>query len=203
VIVKLYYVPMTRAGRARWMLEELEVPYELHRLEVSAKENRQPAYQALNPLGQVPTLVDGDVVIYESLAICLYLADKYLEKGMAPPPSSPLRGPYYQWSVFSMVTVEKAVDQVNQHTVRLPEAQRVPAMAEAGRARFRDVAAVVDAALGDRELLVGDRFNAADLMMAAVLGWGKLFGLLAGFPRLEAYVRRHVGRPAAKRSRAD
>jgi glutathione S-transferase len=202
--MKLSYVPHTRAVRARWMLEELEVPYELHRLDPASRENRQPPYLRLNPLGQVPTLVDGDVVIFESLAICLYLADRFPDRGLAPPPGSPERGAYYQWSVFSMVTVEKAVDQVSQHTVRLPQAERLPAMVEAGRARFREAAAVVDGALEGRLFLAGDRFTAADLMMASVLGWGKLLGLLGeGFPRLADYIRRQVSRPAAKRARAD
>ncbi len=201
--MKLYYVPSTRAGRARWMLEELEIPYELHRLDPSVRENRQPPYLALNPLGTVPTLVDGDVVVYESLAICLYLADKFPDKGLAPPPGSPERGPYYQWSVFSMVTLEKGLDLVNLHTVRLPEDKRIPQAAEMGRARFLEAAAVLDQALADREYLVGGRFTTADLVTGAVLGWGKLFGLLGDHPRLVDYVRRQVGRPAARRSRAD
>ena len=201
--MKLYYVPMTRAGRARWMLEELEVPYELHRLDVTTQENKGAAYRAIHPLGQVPALVDGDVTVFESLAVLLYLADKYPEKGLAPPVGSPLRGAYYTWSVYSMVTVERAVDQVNQHTVRLPAAERVPAAAEAGRARFREAAEVVDRALDGRPYLIGDGFTAADLMMASVLGWGRLMGMLGDQPRLEDYVKRHVSRPAAKRSRAD
>jgi glutathione S-transferase len=202
--MKLYYVPQTRSMRARWMLEELEVPYELHRLDVSTREHRQPAYLALNPLGRVPTLADGEVVVHESLAICLYLADRHPERGLAPPPTSPERGSYYQWSVFSMVSVEKGLDLVHQHAVRLPEAERSPAAAEAGRRTFREAAAVVEQALGDRDHLVGDRFTTADLMMASVLGWGKLMGLLGeDFPRLTAYVRKHLARPAAKRARVD
>ena len=140
---------------------------------------------------------------HDAATKALYLADKYPEKGLAPPVGSPLRGAYYTWSVYSMVTVERAVDQVNQHTVRLPAAERVPAAAEAGRARSREAAEVVDRALDGRPYLIGDGFTAADLMMASVLGWGRLMGMLGDQPRLEDYVKRHVSRPAAKRSRAD
>lgn len=202
--MKLFYVPMTRAVRARWMLEELEVPYELVRLDVSQKQNRQPEYLALNPTGHVPTLVDDDGrPIYETLAIILWLADRFPDKGLAPPIASPERGAYLQWMVFSIASLERYADLYSHHTTRLPEADRVPGVAAAARKAFLDHARVVDAHLDDKEYLVGGRFSAADLAMAAVLGWARMMGLLAELPRLEDYVRRCASRPAAKRSRAD
>ncbi len=201
--MKLYYVPQTRSNRPRWLLEELGVPYELVRLDVAAKENRRADYLALNPLGHVPTLVDGGVVVYETLAICLYLADKFYERGLAPPFESPERGPYLQWSVFAVVSAEKAVEQVYEHSVWLPEEDRQPRAADQARAKLREVADAVQQALGEREYLVGDRFTTADLMMGSVLSWGRVLGLLAEHPRLEAYATRLSARPAAKRARAD
>jgi glutathione S-transferase len=201
--MKLYYVPQTRSGRPRWLLEEIGAPYEIVRLDVAARENRKAEYLALNPLGHVPTLVDGAVVIYETLAIGLYLADRFPDKRLAPAPDSPQRGLYLQWMAFSVVTVERVVEQLDDHVRRLPEADRQPRLADAARARFAELAQVVDGALGDREFLVGSDFSAADVMMASTLGWARRFGLLEGFPSLEAYAHRAVSRPAAKRARAD
>jgi len=202
--MKLYYVPATRSTRPRWLLEELEVPYELVRLDSTAKENKQPEYLAINPTGHVPALVDDDgSAIFESLAICLHLADKFPEKGLAPPIGDPERGRYLTWSVFSMVSIEKSVDVYNKHTVRLPEPERVPSVAATMARTFHEDAAVVEAALAGKEYLVCGRFTVADLMMSATLGWAKLLGLLAEHPVLEEYVRRNLARPAAKRGRKD
>ena len=81
--MKLYFAPRTRAVRARWLLEELGVPYELIKLDLARQENTTPAYLAVHPLGEVPALVDGDVTLLESLAICLHLADRFPEKHLA------------------------------------------------------------------------------------------------------------------------
>lgn len=201
--MKLYYVPMTRSTRPRWLLEELGVPYELVRLDVAAHENRSAEYLALNPFGHVPTLVDGDRVVYETLAICLYLADKYYERGLAPPFESPERAPYLQWSIFSVVSVERAVEQVHEQSLWLPEEDRQPRALEKARGTFRDIATVVEQALGEREFLVGDRFTTADLMMGSVMAWARTLGLLAEHPRLELYAKQQTARPAAKRAKAD
>lgn len=202
--LKLYYVPHTRAGRARWMLEELAVPHELVRLDVTKKQNREPEYLALNPTGHVPTLVTDDGgAIYESAAILLWLGDRYPDKGLAPTVDSHERGAYLQWMIYAMVSLERHVELYGNHIGRLPEEERVPSVAASAREAFIANARIVDAALDGKQYLVGDRFTAADLEMSSVLGWGRLAGLLAEMPRLEEYVRRCVSRPAAKRSRAD
>ena len=126
--MKLYYVPNTRAHRCRWLLEELEVPYELHRLDLAAGEHKQPPYLELQPHGAVPVLVDGETVVFESAAICLYLADRFPERGLAPRAGDPARGAYYQWLVYSISELEPPVALTFAHKVRLPEANRVPAM---------------------------------------------------------------------------
>ena len=103
--LKLHYVPQTRAGRVRFVLEELGVPFELLRME--AKDTKSPEYLKVNPLGHVPALVDGDTTVIESAAICMYLADKFPEKKLAPPPGTPERAAYYQWIVYAMVTMSR------------------------------------------------------------------------------------------------
>jgi glutathione S-transferase len=107
--MKLYFAPRTRAIRARWLLEELGVPYELIKLDLARQENSTPTYLAVHPLGEVPALVDGDVTLLESLAICLYLADRFPEKHLAPLMGSAERGPYYQWMAFAEVSLAPVV----------------------------------------------------------------------------------------------
>src|SRR5579859_6645904 len=98
--MKLYFAPGTRATRPRWMLEELGIPYEIVTVDLEAKENREPGYLRIHPLGRVPVLVDDEVTVFESIAICMYLAERHSERGLAPPVSSPLRAQYYQWLLF-------------------------------------------------------------------------------------------------------
>jgi len=202
VSIKLYYVPMTRASRPRFLLEELGVPYELVRLDASKKENRSEAYLAIHPLGAVPALADGDTVLFESAAIIMYLADKFIDKGLAPPLGSPERGEYYKWIVYAMTTMEPAL-QILHAQNRFPEAERDARTVEAARARFKETAAVVENALVDKEYLLGNHFTAADIVVGSVAGWGKATGLLDDKAPLTQYVRRVMARPAAKRSRAD
>lgn len=197
--MKLYFVPRTRATRPRWMLEELGVPYDMVQLDPAKAENRTPEYLAVHPLGHVPALVDGDVTLFESAAICLYLADKFPEKRLAPPLGSTERGHYFQWIVFAMVTVEPVVLDFYKES-KLPESQRNPETTAANQKRMREVLEVVDAALGGREFLVGGHFTAADVVMASVLNFANMFKLLDGHPRLVTYVKTQTHRPAAQRA---
>ncbi len=201
--MKLYYVPMTRALRPRWLLEELEIPYDLVRLDPSKGENRTPAYLALNPTGHVPTLVDGGSVLYESAAMMLYLPDRFPDKGLAPPIANTAdRAAYLKWIVYAVSEIEPGVHLQFQHGLRLPEEKRVPAIAAWGRERALAALAPVRATLAGREFLVGDRFTAADVLMASLLGWARMLGIVDD-PELVAYVKRHMARPAAKRAHAD
>jgi glutathione S-transferase len=201
--MKLFYVPQTRATRARWLLEEIGEPYELVRVDVASKENRSPEYLAKNPLGQVPTLVDGDTVVFETAAVCMYLADKFPDRKLAPPPGSPERGPYYQWIVFVPATIEPALVHYFEHNARLPEGERVPWIAEKMHHRLREVFGALARTLEGRDFIVGDHFTAADVMMASALSWARLTGLLTDFPACEAYAKRMMSRDAARRARKD
>src|SRR5262245_31306553 len=127
-MLKLYYASQTRAGRPRWLLEEIGTPYELVRLELAKSDQKKPAYLKINPNGTVPALVDGDLALFESAAICQYLADKFPDKKLAPPVGTPARGRYYQWIHYAMSALEPPLVTIFQHTMMLPEAQRKPAM---------------------------------------------------------------------------
>lgn len=201
--IKLYYSPMTRAGRCRWALEELGVPYELVRLDLQKREHKQPEYLRVHPLGRVPALVDGDMALIESVAICMYLADKYADKGLAPALDDPRRGLYYQWMMFVTATMEAQLTALVAHTLRLPAEQRVPALADAARSELATAFAHLDDALAKGPYLLGDWFTMADVIVGSGMAWAAGMGLLINCPNIQAYVARISQRPALQRSRAD
>lgn len=201
--MKLYSAPRTRAIRARWLLEELGVPYELVKLDLARQENTTPAYLAVNPLGEVPALVDGDVTLLESLAICLHLADRFPEKHLAPRVGSAERGPYYQWMAFAEAHLDPIVMEFYRHA-QLPEEQKASAHAKEELAKHRTrltaVLDVIQGGLGGREFLVGGAFTAADVVMASILHLAYTLKLLDGHPRLVEYAHRHAQRPAVRKA---
>jgi glutathione S-transferase len=180
------------------MLEELSVPYELVRVDLDAKENRESAYLRVNPLGRVPALVDGNVTVFESIAICMYLADRYPERGLAPVVSSPLRAPYYQWLLFCASTIEPAIGRWAQHGGDVTEAER-----EKARVRFAEAAEVLTRALAPGEHMLGDALSTVDVIVGSNLNWARRVGLLDGFDALSRYVDRLLARPAARRTFGD
>ena len=201
--MRLYYAPQTRAGRPRWLLEEIGLPYELVRLDLSKGEHKSPAYLKIHPHGAVPALVDGDLTMFESAAICAYVADKFPEQRLAPPVGTPARGLYYQWMHYSMATLEPPVLQVFLHTMMLPEDKRSAAAVDEARSRFAEVARVLEQALAGGPFILGAQCTAADVMLGSSLIWAKFMGLAGGCPEIAAYTGRLAERPAFQRSRAD
>lgn len=202
-MIKLFYVQNTRASRPRWMLEELGVPYELVRLDPAKGENRTAGYLGVHPLGQVPALVEGDTTVFESAAICAYLADRFPERRLAPAPESPARAAYYQWLFFGTASLEPPVADYAHHTRAWPEPRRVPAIAEEAQQTFARTASVLETHLAGRQFLVGDQLSAADVIVASILGWAHSMRLLQGHPGLAAWSKGMSKRPAFQRSRAD
>lgn len=192
--IKLHFAPGTRATRIAFLLEELGVPWEKVTLDLNGRAHKTAAYLALNPNGLVPTLEDGETVIFESLAIALYLADRFAQVGLAPPLDSPLRGKYLAWMVWSMATLEAAVAEVYLEQVRPADQQSAAALA-AGREKFKQAARVLSDELTGPYLL-GDSFSAADVLLGGVLSFAGMLGLLEGFDALAEYTARITARPA-------
>jgi len=201
-MITLYHSNQSRSVRPRWLLEEIGEPYELVRLDMTKGEHKTDAYRRIHPHGQVPALVDGDLTLLESAAICLHLADRFPDAKLAPPLGTPQRGRYYQWVAYTIGTLEPPILQVFANTVMLPEAQRSADAAAAGRTQFGAVAKVLSDALGTQPYLLGDAFSAADVMIGSTLAWASFMGLLDGVPTLAAYVERLSQRPAYQRSNA-
>ena len=188
-----YTHPMSRGRVARWMLEETGLPYETVLLEYGTTM-KAPEYRAINPMGKVPALKHGDTVITEVAAICLYLADLAPDKQLAPPVGSPARGSYYRWISFMAPLEQLMVTKASGGA--LPDARM------AGFGTEKDLLDTLEAALKDREYLVGDTFTAADLLVAAYVGWYLQFKLLEPRPAFIAFVETQKSRPASLRANA-
>lgn len=196
--ITLYFAPGTRATRIAFLLEELGVPWEKVTLDLAQREHKAADYLALNPNGVVPTLKDGDTVIFESVAIALHLADRFAEKGLAPPPDSPLRGRYLSWMVWSMTTLEPPIGDVYLERMK-PAEQQSAAAVDAALARFRSSAQVLEGELTG-PFLLGESLSAADVMVGCVLTFAGMLGMLDGHPILRDYVARITARPAYRRA---
>jgi glutathione S-transferase len=200
-MIKVYGVPMSRAMRAIWMLEELGQPFELVKVDFADGGTRKPDYLKINPNGHIPALQDGDVTLFESMAINLYLARKY-DKGLWPKTVAD-EGRAYQWSVWAMTELEEPVITAFLHRMFLPAAQRDAKKADDATARFRTPLAVLDGALAGRTYLAGPDFTVADLNVASVVSLAPMCGIdVAPAPNVQAWLQRCSARPALARAQA-
>lgn len=195
--IVLYTNPMSRGRIARWMLEETGQPYRAEVLEYGAAM-KSPQYLAINPMGKVPAIVHGGVVVTECAAICAWLADAFPEAGLAPAPGDPLRGPYYRWLFFAAGPLEAAVTAKSLGLLAPPE--------KSGMAGYGSYEQTVDAletvVAGAAPWLLGERFSAADVYVGSQVVWGQQFGTLPARPAFAAYAARLQARDAYRRATA-
>ena len=189
-----YTNPMSRGRIARWMLEEVGQPYRTEVLEYGTTM-KSPEYLAINPMGKVPAIRHGDVVVTEAAAICAYLADAFPQAGLAPPPGDKARAPYYRWLFYAAGPLEAAVTNKAMGFELAPGRERM-----AGYGTYSDVMNALELAVGQGDYIAGGRFSAADLYVGSQLGWGLMFGTIEKRPAFESYVARLRERPAAIRA---
>jgi glutathione S-transferase len=191
----LYHAVPSRSAIARWMLEEVGEPYDVHLLDLKKGENLQPAYLAVNPMGKVPALRHGDAVVTESAAICCYLGDAFPQAGLNVPVGDPRRGTYLKWLFFGPGCVEPAVTER-----AFPRKEPTPR----STLGFGDFATVMEvlakAAAAADPYLMGKDFTAADVVIGSQLRWGVMFKLIPERPEFAAYVGRLNERPALGRA---
>lgn len=191
----LYHAAPSRSSVARWMLEELGEPYDIHLLSLKKGDNLQPAYLAVNPMGKVPALRHGDAVITEVAAICCYLADAFPRAHLNIPVGDPRRGPYLKWLFFGPGCVEPAITER-----AFPRKEPAP-RSTLGFADFDTVVGVLAKATAAADpYLMGTQFTAADVIIGSNLRWGMMFKLIPERPEFTAYVGRLNERPALKRA---
>jgi glutathione S-transferase len=200
--MKLYYVPRTRASRPRWLLEELGVPYELVRLDPTKGETRTPEHLARHPLGHVPVLEDGDLRLFESGAICLYLADRFQDRGLLPPSGSPTRALCYQWIFYALTEIEPPFAAVGAQ-LRKPEAERDLRVIAVESERMAKAVAQLEPALAKGPFLIGSTFSVADVIVGSMLAFARFRNVLPARPAFDAYLERIHQRPAFQRASAD
>ena len=160
-MMKLYGTPPTRTLRVIWMLNELGLEYEQIPVALLQGEHHQPDFLTLNPAAKVPVLVDGDQIITESAAIQLYLAEKYPQAGFIPSAVEE-RAQMYRWIFFLMTEIEPPLWRIARHTFLSPDEMRIPQDVDLARQECREMLAVLERHMQEREYLVGDRLSVAD-----------------------------------------
>ncbi|RQQ55832.1 glutathione S-transferase family protein [Burkholderia stagnalis] len=194
--MKLYGFPGTRTQRALWGLKEFDANFEFVSVNLLQGEHKRPEFLRLNPAGKVPVLVDGDLVIPESAAIVLYLANKYPEKALLPVDLAG-RAQVYRWVMFAVTELEQPLWRITRHTMLYPPEKRLPADIALARDDFIAMAAILDTHLEGRRFIVGDTLTIADCVTAYLIDWANELKLIDGFPQLRAYLERLYARPKA------
>jgi glutathione S-transferase len=191
--MKLYWSPRSRSFSAIWLLEETGLPYERVLTDITTGAQKSPEYLAVNPMGKVPGLQDGDAALGESAAICLYIADRYPETKLAPALSDPLRAKYLQWMFFSPSCIEPAIIQIFTKL-------EVPTSTAAWGSATQ-VFDVLDQALQKGPWILGDKFSAADITIGSGLNFAvRQFKMVPSRRSFDAYIARFVERPAFQRA---
>lgn len=193
--MKHYCNPKSRAATTIWMLKELDVPHEQIVVDFAAAEQESPDYRAINPMGKVPALVDGDAVVTEVAAICAYLADKFPDKRLAPPPGSAERAAYYRYLFVPGMTIEPlfALTALGiEH----------PNPGSAGWGDLTRVMATIESMTPESGWVLGEQFTAADVVFGGMLDFSIRFGWMKASPKVMAYVERIRERPAYRATHA-
>ncbi len=190
--IQFYYNPMSRGRIVHWMLEEVGAPYEVKLLQWEKGDHKSPAYLAINPMGQVPSIVHKGVTVTETAAICAYLADAFPQAGLAPSVDSALRGAYYRWLFFAAGSLEYSLLDI-----KYPRSGNL-ASSHVGYGDPKDVVNTLEKALSNG-FLVGDKFSAADLYLSSAMGWYLMNKDLEARPAFTHYIKLCEDRPAHKR----
>jgi glutathione S-transferase len=196
-MLKVYggFKSWTRDCRPRWILDELGIKYETVQLDVFKGEHKSPDYLKLHPLGKVPYVSDGEVGIFESGAISLYLADRYGADQLVPPSGTEARAKYYQWMLFIPLNVETPIVKIFVNRYLFPNQEE----AIAGENELAPIASFLESVLREKKYLVGDQFTAADIMLGSTLLWADKAQALGKYPVLKQYLSRLAERPAYKK----
>lgn len=192
-MIKLYWSPRSRSFSAIWLLEESGLPYERVLTDISTGAQKTPEYLAINPMGKVPGLKDGDAALGEAAAICAYIADRYPETKLAPDITDPLRARYLQWLFFSPSCIEPAMIQI------FTKLEVPPSTAAWGSAT--QTFDVLETALQKGPWILGERFSAADITIGSGLHFAvRRFKMLPSRPSFDAYLDRCEARSAFQRA---
>jgi len=192
--IVLYHHPFSRAAGTLWPLEEVGVDYELRWVDIMAGDQKKEEVSRLNPMGKLPTLVDGDEVVTEAAAIALYLADRYAAGRLSPRLDDPKRGTYLRWSLFAPSVIEPG-SMAKAAEWKFRDGQ-------AGWGRYDSMIAAMESALEGRDFILGKEFSMADCVFGGTLRYMLGFKMLEARPLFTAYAERLGQRPALQRADA-
>ncbi|MEH2511565.1 glutathione S-transferase [Nitrobacteraceae bacterium AZCC 1564] len=192
-MMQIYWSPRSRSFSTLWLMEETGQPYERVLTDISTGAQKKPEFLAINPMGKVPALKDGDVTIAEAAAICAYVAERYPDAKLAPPPGDPRRAKYLQWLFFAPSCIEPALIQI---FTKLEVPTSTAAWGEATQ-----VFDVLDKALEKGPWLLGDMFSAADIIVGSGLNFAvRAFKMVPPRPSFDRYIDACAARPAFQRA---
>lgn len=195
----LHYYPGNASLLPHMMLREIGAPFEMRLVDRDNNAQKSPEYLKLNPNGRIPVLVDGDLVLFETVAIALHLIDRFPEAGLAPQVGSRERAEFYKWMVHLTNTPQaeyRAWFYPNEHVT---DEAAIPAVQKAAEQRLYRMFDVISEQLGDRQWLLGDRFSAADLFLFMLIRWGRAMPRPPRtLPNLNALAERVLSRPAVQ-----
>jgi len=181
--LKLYTNAQSRGLVIEWLLIELGAEFEKIELAYHT-EMKSESYLKINPFGKVPTLVDGDIVIYEMAAICAYLADKFFDQGLAPALDDPKRGLYYRWLFFAAGPWD-AANSDRALKVEISDDQKM----YIGYGNFQDTyTALIQGLEQAQPYLCGEQFTAADVFVGSMLFWQLKMAQIESHPAIEKYL---------------
>jgi len=195
-MLKLHFAPNSRAGRIVWLLEELELPYELNRMAFHPKDLKSEEHRKRHPLGRVPVLDDGDITIYESGAIVDYILERHKNGGLKPAVDDHRFPEYLQWFHYCEGMVMPPINTIVVQTLLLPEDRRDAAVLAQARKLLSKSLEPIDQALAGKEYLIGD-FSGADIMIGHACAMASRLGCVSDeMANLKAYIARIAARPA-------
>ena len=199
--LKIYGVARSRAFRTLWMAKELGLDYDHVKVDFATGETRTPAHLALNPNGHIPVIAEDGFVLWESMAINLYLAKKH-SLGRLYPTHLEDEARAWQWSFWGMTEVERPVLTALFNRAILPEDKRDAAAADSAERMLAQPLKVLDGVLGRGTNLLGDNFTVADLNVASILSWARPANVnVAPFPKVAEWLKNCAERPAARAAR--
>lgn len=200
-MLKIYGIPRSRAFRTLWMAKELGLEYENVAIDMGKGETRTPEFLAINPNGHIPAIDDDGFVLWESMAINLYLAKKHA-RGSLYPIRFEDEARAWQWSFWGMTEVERPVLTAMFHRALLPEDKRDPKLADQCERELGRPLMVLDQAVADRPYLLGEHFTVADLNLASILSWARPARIdFSHVPKAADWMKRCAERPAARAAR--
>ena len=197
-MLTLHFAPNSRAGRIVWLLEELELEYDINKMAFNPKDLKSDEHRARHPLGRVPVLDDGDVRIYESGAIVEYVIERHKNGGLKPEVSNPLYPEYLQWFHYCEGMVMPPVNTIVVQTLLLPPDRRDETVLGQAQRLLAKALEPVDGSLAGRDYLIG-AFSAADVMLGHACFMSNRLGCVSDeMANLKGYVERISERPAFK-----